>query len=126
MKNIVVAFTGVSNSGKTTLIEKLTKKLSHNFRVVVIKHDHHDKAVFDTEGKDSYRFSKAGADTIVVSPNKTTYLKKDTSTLEEMKSMVGEFDYLFIEGQKLLDIRRIGVFRESIDETYFEFIDVVG
>ena len=79
MKNITIAFTGESGSGKTTLIEKITKELSNDFRVVVVKHDPKDKAVFDTDGKDSDKFTKAGADTVVLSPKKTTYLKKETS-----------------------------------------------
>lgn len=72
-----VAFTGPSNSGKTTLIVKISQMLQTNgFKVAIIKHDPGDKAVFDKEGKDSYKFSQTGADVAVVSPKKTTILKK--------------------------------------------------
>jgi molybdopterin-guanine dinucleotide biosynthesis protein B len=63
MKRLAVAFTGPSNSGKTTLIEKISKKLNQDgFKVAIIKHDPKDKARFDTEGKDSYRFTQTKAD----------------------------------------------------------------
>ena len=84
MKKIVVAFTGPSNSGKTTLITKLSNYLKEqNFKICIVKHDPKDKAVFDTVGKDSYKFSQTGADVAVVSPNKTTLFKQETSSLNE-------------------------------------------
>lgn len=57
MKKIIVAFTGPSNSGKTTLIVKLSEILqSQKYKVCIIKNDPKDKAIFDKEGKDSYKF----------------------------------------------------------------------
>ena len=55
-----VAFTGNSNSGKTTLIQKLTLLLTPQKSVSIIKHDPKNKANIDTEGKDSDIFYKAG------------------------------------------------------------------
>ena len=43
-----------------------------------------DKAFFDREGKDSFKFSQTGADVAVVSPNKTTLFKKEISTIDEI------------------------------------------
>ena len=83
MKKIAVAFTGPSNSGKTTLIVKLSTLLhSQGYKVCIIKHDPHDKAVFDKEGKDSYKFSQTGANVAVVSPTRTTILKKQLQVLK--------------------------------------------
>ena len=57
-----VGFAGYSGSGKTTLIEQLVRSLkARGLRVAVIKHDVHDFEM-DREGKDSWRFSQAGAD----------------------------------------------------------------
>jgi len=55
LKRLAVAFTGPSNSGKTTLILKVARKLinEHKKEVAIIKHDPGDKAKFDVEGKDS-------------------------------------------------------------------------
>lgn len=77
-KRLAVAFTGPSNSGKTTLILKVARKLihEHHKEVAIIKHDPKDKARFDVEGKDSYKFSSTGAEVIVTSPNRTTYFSQ--------------------------------------------------
>ena len=56
-----------SNTGKTTLIEALiTIFKEKNYNIGVLKHDAH-KFEIDKEGKDSYRFAKAGADKMVIS-----------------------------------------------------------
>ena len=85
-KRLAVAFTGPSNSGKTTLILKVARKLinEHKKKVAIIKHDPGDKARFDVVGKDSYKFSDTGAEVIVTSPNRTTYFSKKNKDLDEM------------------------------------------
>ena len=57
----VIAVSGVKNSGKTTLLEKLIANLvARGIRVAVIKHDgHHFEP--DVPGTDSYRHRSAGA-----------------------------------------------------------------
>ena len=100
-KRLAVAFSGPSNSGKTTAIVKVSNILQdRGFKVCIIKHDPKDKARFDKPGKDSYKFSETGADVAVVSPNKTTLLKKNTSTIDEMIELFDNFDYLLVEGLK--------------------------
>ena len=127
MKKLAVAFTGPSNSGKTTLIVKVSNYLQNQgFKVCIIKHDPKDKAIFDKEGKDSYQFSQTGADVAVVSPTRTTLLKQQTSTIEEMVALFGEFDYLLVEGLKTLPLPRIAIMRENIDERYFEVTDTIA
>ncbi len=62
----VVAIVGGSNSGKTTLIEKLIPIFrQRGYRVGTIKHVMHEM-VFDQSGKDSWRHAMAGADTVMV------------------------------------------------------------
>jgi molybdopterin-guanine dinucleotide biosynthesis protein B len=62
-KRLAVAFTGPSNSGKTTLIVKLSEELQQQgLKVAIVKHDPSDKAIFDKEGKDSYKFSQTGSE----------------------------------------------------------------
>jgi len=47
-KRLAVAFTGPSNSGKTTLIEKLSIALQKDgYKVAIVKNDPKDKARFD-------------------------------------------------------------------------------
>ena len=126
-KRLAVAFTGPSNSGKTTLIVKLSTILQNKgFKVCIIKHDPKDKAIFDKKGKDSYNFFQTGADVAVVSPNKTTYFKNSTSTIDEMINMFDEFDYLLVEGLKTLPLPRVCVCRNNVDKNYFEVSDTLA
>ena len=115
MKRLAIAFTGPSNSGKTTLIVKLSIILQENgHKVCIIKHDPKDKAIFDKEGKDSCQFSNTGANVAVVSPNKTTIFKKKSSTIDEIIDLFDDFDYLLVEGLKKLDLPRIAIFRNTV------------
>lgn len=127
MKRIAVAFTGPSNSGKTTLIIKLSLELqSQGFKVCIIKHDPHDKAIFDKEGKDSYKFSQTGANVAVVSPTRTTIFNKTTSSIEEIAQTFGDFDYLLVEGLKTIDLPRIAIFRNELNPNYFNMSDAIA
>ena len=126
MKRVAIAFTGPSNSGKTTLIEKIAKKLIPDNQVAIIKHDPKEKAVFDTPGKDSYKFSQTGAETVVVSPTRTTYFSQRSKTIDEIIEMIGDFDFLLVEGLKTLPLPRIAIFRQKIDESYFPYTDAIA
>jgi molybdopterin-guanine dinucleotide biosynthesis protein B len=127
-KRLAVAFTGPSNSGKTTLILKVARKLihEHNLEVAIIKHDPKDKARFDVEGKDSYKFSDTGAEVIVTSPNRTTYFSQRQSELDDMIRLFNKFDILLVEGLKNLPLPRISVFRNSIDKDYFPYMNALA
>ncbi len=121
-----VAFTGPSNSGKTTLIEKIARTLVNDRKVVIVKNDPSDKAVFDTKGKDSDKFFKTGADVIVVSPVRTTMMSHSGSSMEEISRLFGDFDLMLVEGLKNLPLPRIGIFRGAIDKDYLDVIDAVA
>ena len=126
-KRLIVAFSGPSNSGKTTAIVKVASILDDSgFKVCIIKHDPKDKAVFDREGKDSFKFSQTGADVAVVSPNKTTLFKKNSSTIDEIIELFQDFDYLLVEGLKTLEIPRISIFRDRLDESYFSVSNAIA
>ncbi len=127
-KRLAVAFTGPSNSGKTTLILKVARKLinEHKKEVAIIKHDPGDKARFDVVGKDSYKFSDTGAEVIVTSPNRTTLFSKKNKDIDEMIRLFDKFDILLVEGLKNLPLPRISVFRESLDEDYFPFMNALA
>ena len=126
-KRLIVAFSGPSNSGKTTVIVKVSSILHDNgFKVCIVKHDPKDKAIFDKEGKDSFKFSQTGADVAVISPNKTTLFKKNSSTIDEIIELFQDFDYLLVEGLKTLEIPRISIFRDRLDESYFSVSNAIA
>jgi molybdopterin-guanine dinucleotide biosynthesis protein B len=127
-KRLAVAFTGPSNSGKTTLILKVARKLIHEYNkeVAIIKHDPSDKARFDVEGKDSYKFSDTGAEVIVTSPTRTTYFSQRQKDLDEMIKVFDKFDILLVEGLKNLPLPRVAVFRDTLEEEYFPYMDVLA
>jgi len=121
-----VAFTGPSNAGKTTLIEKIAKKLISTYKIAIIKNDPSDKAEFDKKGKDSYKFFNTGAEVVVTSPKRTTYFSHRQKSLDEIVEMINDFDYLLVEGLKYLPLPRIAVFRGEVDESYFPYIKAVA
>ena len=127
-KRLAVAFTGPSNSGKTTLILKVARKLihEHKLEVAIIKHDPKDKARFDVEGKDSYKFSDTGAEVIVTSPQRTTYFSNRRSDLDDMIRLFDKFDVLLVEGLKNLPLPRISIFRNTIDKEYFPYMNALA
>ena len=121
-KSLAVAFTGESNSGKTTLIVKIAEILTQKHSVAIIKHDPKDKAVFDKEGKDSYKFTKTGSKVAVISPKRTTYFLNEESDFDTVVKGLKPFDFLLVEGLKTLPLPRVAVFRESINKEYFAYI----
>ncbi len=127
-KRLAVAFTGPSNSGKTTLILKVARKLINEYKkeVAIIKHDPGDKARFDVAGKDSYKFSDTGAEVIVTSPNRTTYFSRKNKEIDEMIRLFDKFDILLVEGLKNLPLPRISIFRESLDSDYFPYMNALA
>ena len=113
MTNIpVIAFAAWSGTGKTTIIEKLIRELkSRSLRLAVIKHDGH-KFEIDHEGKDSWRFTQAGADiTMISSAEKTAYIEQGNLSLEQLLGMVHNVDLILVEGYKNKDLPQIGIAR---------------
>ncbi len=125
-KRFAVAFTGPSNSGKTTLIEKVARSLIVDYKVAIVKNDPKDKAKFDVEGKDSWKFFQTGAEVVVTSPTRTTYFSHRHKEIEEIVDMVNEFDYLLVEGLKTLPLPRIAIFRNKIEKSYFPYSEAIA
>lgn len=119
----IVAFTGKSNSGKTTIIEKIAMILSPHHSIAIIKHDPKNKAQIDTEGKDSHRFFQTGADVVIASSTKTTMMFQNPLNIDFLCNFFSDRDYIFIEGLKELDFPRICVARDGVDDEYIPYSD---
>ena len=116
-KRVVSFVAASSNSGKTTLIEKVVRILKgRGLRVAVIKHA---PAGFDLDkpGKDSWRFQQAGADTVILSgPGRMALLRKTEQepTLDELTGLAGDVEVVITEGFKKDAMNKIEVFRQGV------------
>jgi molybdopterin-guanine dinucleotide biosynthesis protein B len=111
----IVAVVGKSNSGKTTLIEKLIPELNkRGYRVATVKHHNHALEI-DTPGKDSWRHKQAGAQTAFIStPGALGMVHSANGDMgpEEIRDrFLDDADLLLAEGFKLLSVPKIEVFR---------------
>ena len=105
---VIVAVVGSSNSGKTTTVEALIRGLTERgYSVASAKHIPEPEFTIDTEGKDTWRHSKAGASTVLsVAPNELTTIKKVDTTNYSLEQVIAEFpdeiDIIILEGFKHL------------------------
>lgn len=114
----IVSIVGKTDSGKTTLIEKIVPELkSRGYKVGTIKHDVHGFEM-DHEGKDTYRHFHAGADTVVISSsNKMAMIKRqdEQPSLDDIaKRFFQDVDIIITEGYKAFDKPKIEVFRSVV------------
>jgi len=113
----IISIVGKSDSGKTTLIEKLVPELTRRgYRVATVKHDVHGFEV-DREGKDSWRHKQAGAHAVVISsPSKVALIRdveKDLTLDEIREKLIPDVDLILSEGYKKDVQPKIEVFRKE-------------
>lgn len=113
MKTKVIGFAGYANSGKTTLIRRLTEYYeAGGMKVAVIKHDGHGhyKEVPDT---DSAQFIQSGASaSIVISPDAVrTYERRIMSLSEVIEGLQNRYQLIIVEGFKREPHPKIALFR---------------
>jgi len=119
----VISIVAKSGTGKTTLLEKLIVELKHRgYRVGAMKHDAHQFDI-DREGKDSWRLTQAGADTMVISsPAKIAMIKQNTNMTEPSVSDIvntyySDVDIVLTEGFKKNRFPKIEVHRKERSPT---------
>lgn len=117
----ILCFVGRSNSGKTTLIERLIPELVRaGYRVATIKHAGHGFDL-DTEGKDSWRHKRAGASTVVVVSKGSLACFSDVSDQVQVEEIRDRYvdkdaDLIIAEGWKSEGHAKIVVVRDQLGE----------
>ncbi|MFT5875826.1 MAG: molybdopterin-guanine dinucleotide biosynthesis protein B [Clostridium sp.] len=124
-----------SNTGKTTLIEKLIKIFKiRNYKVGVLKHDAH-KFDIDKEGKDSFKFSTAGADNVIISSSEKLAMIQKVERevpINEILLLFKDVDIILMEGYKNNNFPKIEVHRKCIDSNLlcknpkYEFSQIIA
>lgn len=110
----IIAISGVKNSGKTTLIEKLIPYLTREgLRVATIKHDGHDFDP-DVKGTDSFRHRIAGAyGTAIFSDKKFMIIKEEKTNEEELINYFSDADVILLEGFKYSNYPKFEIIRKG-------------
>lgn len=116
----IISIVGKSNSGKTTLIEKLIPEFKRRgYRIGAIKHHLHDFEV-DQQGKDSWRHAQAGADAVAIaSPSKVAFITTTVAdlSLDELRdSYFQQVDVIIAEGYKGSTHPKVEVFRAGVHD----------
>jgi len=112
-----VAFIAKSGTGKTTLVEKVLRRLKERgYRVGAIKHDAH-RFDIDHSGKDSYRFTAAGADVMVISSGEKTAMVERNAESPSVEDLLSRFcarmDIVLVEGFRKSPLPKIEVYRKG-------------
>ena len=117
-KPVILAVSGVKNSGKTTLIERLLPYLAAlGIRTAVIKHDGHSFTP-DTPGTDSYRFFAAGACGSAVYDGEKFSLSRRASVSErELTDFFPDADLILLEGFKDSDYPKLELVRHGVSSS---------
>jgi len=112
-KPYVLGFYGESNTGKTTLIVDLIKKLTkEGYKVATIKKTDKNMEI-DSEGKDTWKHASAGAKAVVLSSLEETdfIVKKNITTLGiiDYMSKFDKYDIIIIEGASDKKIQKVRI-----------------
>ncbi|MFC1786793.1 molybdopterin-guanine dinucleotide biosynthesis protein B [Halobacteriota archaeon] len=124
---MILGVYGYSKSGKTTLIEELLKKLvADGYDIATIKHIPHEGFSIDTEKKDTGKYRKGGASTVVASsPGETAFMVSEGMRLHlilKTIQTISKPDLILVEGYKKENIPKIAVGKiEERSNTVFKY-----
>jgi molybdopterin-guanine dinucleotide biosynthesis adapter protein len=114
----ILSVVGRSDSGKTTLLEKLIRELSaRGRRIGTVKHHYHGPVAVDVPGKDSWRHRQAGAAAVALVSPDTLFVVRESPpglSLEALvhRSLFG-VDLVLTEGFKSGPMPKIEVNRRA-------------
>jgi molybdopterin-guanine dinucleotide biosynthesis protein B len=123
---LIIGFYGKSDSGKTTLITDIIKKLKTEFHNVATVKITDKKIGIDKKGKDTWKHAKSGANLVVFKTEvETDFILKQTKTekeiIEQIKK-IGDYDIIILEGSKHKEIPKIRIGNiEERENTIFNY-----
>jgi len=121
----VICIVGNSKAAKTRLMEALIKDLKNRgLSVGALKYHKHGEFEVDIEGKDTWKYARAGADTVAITSSVKFAVVKNinvpTDIDEICKNYFGDNDIVFADGFTLSDKPRIIVVEKKEDAASFE------
>nr|HID58290.1 molybdopterin-guanine dinucleotide biosynthesis protein B [Desulfobacterales bacterium] len=119
----IICIIGKSKTGKTTLIERLIFEFKRNgYKVGIVKHAVGGFEI-DQQGKDTWRFTKAGVPDVIISSPKKMALVRALSEEMDLDRICDLFlkdvDIIICEGYKTSRNPKIEVFRKGVHEHLF-------
>lgn len=106
----VLAISGPSDAGKTTLVERLTRRLSERGRVATVKHLTHEPTI-DTDGKDTARHRAAGAAATYGLTDEGNWFATgtDRSLDQTLSELEPDYDYVLVEGYSMAELPTVAL-----------------
>jgi molybdopterin-guanine dinucleotide biosynthesis protein B len=122
---------GTSDSGKTTLILKILPELQkRGYTVAVAKHCPRGFDL-DVEGKDSWRFTKAGSGGVYLSSRTEEAILRPRDAAvplqDRLQSYFSDFDIVLLEGySEEPGIDKIQILRKGVEAPFVTSDDIIG
>lgn len=119
----IISVVGRSDSGKTQLLEGIIPVLKRRgYKVAAVKHNVHGFDI-DKQGKDSWRYTQAGADKVMISSAAKWALISQVDselTLDEIRRLMGEVDIILAEGYSRDKAPKIEVLAKDASRPLFK------
>jgi molybdopterin-guanine dinucleotide biosynthesis protein MobB len=130
MQATVIAVVGSKSSGKTTTIETLTRELTkRGHKIAAVKHIPEKDFTIDTKSKDTWRFAKSGAKTVISVASKeiATIEKIDEGSfsLENVLRKCEGNDIVFLEGFRKLVGKNRGIQKIIVTKSREEVLEAL-
>lgn len=112
----VFTVTGLTGSGKTTVVENLIAELKkRGYTVGSVKEIHYEAFAIDTPGKNTYRHRQAGSDTVTARAHyETDVMYQGHLPIYDVLSHYNQ-DYVILEGVRDAVVPEIAVCKEEVE-----------
>src|SRR4030067_2468790 len=121
----VICIVGTSKTGKTKLMEELIKNLKgRGLKVGALKYHKHGDFEIDVKGKDTWKYAKAGADTVAITSSVKFAVIKNENVMSDIDGICETYfydtDLVLADGFTQSDKPRIIVVENEKDAGLFK------